>query len=147
MKTPHIPRLSRQKTSGQAVVCLDGHDHNLGRIGTPEARNAYEELVGRWLANGRRLPEAKPDGATVNEIVLAFVRHAERHYANGEKSSCGGVASIKQACKVMRSLYGRTPAVEFGPKALKLVRVAMVDRGWSRGSANAQVNRTASSSA
>ena len=78
----------------------------------------------------------------MNEVILAFVTYANGHYA----AMAGGKVSsetegIKDACKVVSGLFGRVPAVEFGPKALKLVRAAMTGKGWSRGYANKQVNR------
>lgn len=42
---------------------------------------------------------------------------------------------------VVRELFGRTPAAEFGPKQLKAVRQAMVERDWCRNVVNAQVDR------
>lgn len=39
----------------------------------------------------------------------------------------------------MRKLYGPTPAATFGPRALKVVRQAMVDAGWTRRYINRQV--------
>lgn len=55
-----VPGYRLHKASGQAVVTLDGHDHYLGKHGTPESAQAYEQLVATWLAHGRRLPEEKP---------------------------------------------------------------------------------------
>jgi integrase len=43
--------------------------------------------------------------------------------------------------KLLRSLYGGTPACEFGPKALKACRRQMIVKGWSRTYVNAQVDR------
>jgi integrase len=138
MKNDYIPRPSRHAT-GQAVVRLCGKDHYLGRYGSAEANAAYERLIAEWLANGRTLPGTSPTEPTVNEVVLAFVRYAEGYYAASTK--CGEVPSIKEACKVLRSLYGRTPSSGFGPKAMKLVRAKMVEKGWCSTYVNHQVNR------
>ena len=48
---------------------------------------------------------------------------------------------IRYAAAVVRELFGPTPAAEFGPKKLRAVQQAMADRGWSRGTVNAQVER------
>ena len=65
MKSNHIPQLGRHKASGQAVVCLNGKDHYLGRCGSAEAQAEYERLIALWLANGRRLPDEPSDGPTL----------------------------------------------------------------------------------
>src|SRR5262245_31716328 len=139
MREGYIPRPSRHKATGQAVVCLCGKDFYLGRYGSAEANAAYERLIGDWLRNGRTLPGAAPSGPTVNEVILAFVRHAEGRYITADGS--GEAAHVKDACKVLRALYGRTPAADFGPKALKAVRSKMVGKGWCRNYVNSQVNR------
>lgn len=38
----------------------------------------------------------------------------------------------RQTFQVLKEQFGRTPAGEFGPKALKAVRQRMIDRGWTR---------------
>ena len=48
-RTPRIPRLTRHKASGQAVVRLNGEDHYLGKYGTPEVTSAYERLIAESL--------------------------------------------------------------------------------------------------
>jgi integrase len=134
-----IPRASRHRT-GQAVVRLNGHDHYLGRHGTPEAKAAFERLIARWLAHGRTLPPEDGAGLTVNEVILGYVRHAEQHYqVSGGK--CSELDGIKDALSIVKAMYGRRPAADFGPKALKAVRQKMVERGWSRNYVNKQVNR------
>lgn len=48
---------------------------------------------------------------------------------------------ITDALKVVKELFGRTPASEFGPKKLRLVREQMTKKGWARSVVNAQANR------
>src|SRR5262245_28277169 len=84
-RRPSVPSLRRHSPSSRAVVTLNGHDHYLGpwpegcRKPPPESVDAYNALVAEWLANGRRLPSPAP-ALTVNELILAFWRHAEQHY-------------------------------------------------------------------
>lgn len=42
---------------------------------------------------------------------------------------------------MVKELYGRTPAIDFGPKRLKNVRTKMLEKGWARGYVNHQVSR------
>ena len=48
-----IPKMSRHKASGQAIVRLGGRDHYLGAWGTRTAKSEYDRVVAEWLANGR----------------------------------------------------------------------------------------------
>jgi len=137
MRDPHyIPKPTKHR-SGQAVVRLNGRDFYLGKFGTPAARGEYERLVAEWLANGRRTPQ---DELTVNDLILGFLDHAAAYYKNvGDKS--GEIGGIKDALKVVKRLYGRAHAGDFGPKALKVVRDEMVKAGWCRKYVNHQVDR------
>jgi len=49
--------------------------------------------------------------------------------------------AIAIAAVVVRELFGRTPAAEFGPKKLKAVRQAMIERRWCRNTVHAQIDR------
>jgi integrase len=137
MRDPHyIPRPTRHR-SGQAVVRLNGRDFYLGKFGTPVAKGEYERLIAEWLANGRRTPQ---DEITVNDLILGFLDHAAGYYKNvGDRS--GELGGIKDALKIVKRLYGRTRADEFGPKALKIVRDEMVKAGWCRKYVNHQIDR------
>src|SRR5262249_36176036 len=48
---------------------------------------------------------------------------------------------LRHALRVVRKLYGSTPAGDFGPKALKACRQHMIGLDWSRTYINAQVDR------
>src|SRR5262245_23819166 len=127
MPSDRIPQPSHHKT-GQAVVRLCGKDHYLGRYGSPEAKAKYEALIARWLANGRTLPDDRAGAEpTVNEVILSYVRFAEGYYQDGMQST--ELGCIKDALRIVRSLYGREPAAAFGPKRLKAVRERMQSQG------------------
>jgi len=49
--------------------------------------------------------------------------------------------NIALAVRPLLRLYGRTRAADFGPRALKAVRQAMVEKGWVRKHINRQVDR------
>lgn len=136
-----IPKLSRHKASGQAIVRLSGRDFYLGPWGSRAARAEYDRLIAEWLAGGRRPPAACADGATVNELLAAFWDHAESYYRYPDGTPTGEIHSLRDSLKLLRRLYGHTPAGEFGPLALKAVRQAMIDAGWGRGNINRRVGR------
>ena len=96
-----------------------------------------------------------PADMSINELLLAYLTHAQQYYVkDGEETS--EVDSIRQALRFMKDLYGTTPARNFGPLALKVVRRAMIDhkitrkckhktvvlaQGLSRGNINKQIAR------
>jgi hypothetical protein len=80
-------------------------------------------------------------GLTVNEVVLAFLRHADRHYRRADGTLTDEPELFRLAARPLCLLYGHTPAAEFGPLTLKAVRQRMVDDGLSRPVVNARVGR------
>ncbi|HAN99524.1 MAG TPA: site-specific integrase [Planctomycetaceae bacterium] len=129
-----IPAYRRHKSTGQAVVTLDGRDFYLGRYASPTSRAEYDRLVSEWLARGRSLPRPAPD-LTVTEVAAAFLDHATGYYVkNGEPT--GWQSHIKLVLKLVRTTYGHTPAESFGPLAFKTLRQKLVDRKLSRAYVN-----------
>ena len=145
-RPPSVPKFCQHKASGKAVVRLNGQDHYLGVYGTPEAKGAYDRLIAEWLANGRRSPTA-PDaapsspGRVVDEVLLAFYRHAERHYRLPDGTPTSEVREIRHSLRPVHELYGPTPAGAFGPKSLAAVRQTMIDKGLCRTLVNKRIDR------
>ena len=127
-------------------------NYYLGAYDTAQSREKYHRLIAAWEANGRRFPDVAAEterptahlSMTINELSLAYWRFAKTYYAAPE------VSSIKSAIRVVNQLFGSTPAVDFGPNLLRLVREAMVHgdanvtpprRAWSRTHVNDQVRR------
>jgi integrase len=127
---------------GAAVVDLyiDGHRRTvtLGPWGSEEAEREFARLMAeRKAAPG---PGTGPD-LTVNEVLVAFLRHADGHYIRPDGTRTNEVVEFKLTGRVTRELYGHTPAREFGPLALKAVRQRMIDGGLARTTINARVRR------
>jgi integrase len=130
---PSVPSYRLHKQSGQAVVTLnDGlgarRDVLLGEYGTPQSRAEYARVIAEWEANGRRLPEptGKPGDITVNELALAYLKHAEQHYRYPDGTTTNEYDDTKYSLRPLCHLYGHTPARDFGPLALKAVRELLV---------------------
>jgi integrase len=131
-----IPSYPLHKQSGQAVVTLPDDRGNrrdvlLGPFGSTESRAEYARVLAEWEASERRLPPPHPGGAnqgdlTVNELALAYWRHVETYYVK-EGRATSEQTVIKHALRFLKTLYGHTPARDFGPLALKAVRKAMVE--------------------
>ncbi|HEV3448324.1 MAG TPA: site-specific integrase [Gemmataceae bacterium] len=127
-----VPTYRKHKQSGQAVVTLpDGfggrRDTLLGKFGSKQSRMEYARVVHEWEAAGRRLPHVATAAClSVNEMILAYDKHAEKYYVKDGKPT-SEIHVIRQAMRFVKRLYGRTPANDFGPRSLKAVRQAMID--------------------
>lgn len=132
-----IPAYRRHKSSGQAVVTLTDEsgqrrDVLLGKYNTQASRQEYARVITEWEAAGRSLP-ALPQSAndtTVNELALAFLRHADKHYRRADGTLTSEVNDYRLSLRPVVHLYGAQPARDFGPLALKAVRDLLV-KGWT----------------
>jgi hypothetical protein len=111
----------------------------LGAWGSPEADEEYKRFLAEF-ATGATERSTGPD-VTVNEMLLAFFKHAERHYCHPDGTPTSEIGCLRLALKPLRELYGYTPAREFGPRALKTLREHMIGRKWARRPVNAAVER------
>lgn len=142
-KCPPAYRL--QKSRNLAVVTINGKDHYLGAFGSPESHEKYAQLIADWNANGRQSitmnsEKERPASLTISELILKYWDFATKYYVkNGQPT--GESENIRHSLKPLRKLFGTTPADEFGPKLLLLVRQAMIDAGLSRNVINARVGR------
>jgi len=127
-----IPSYRKHKASGQGCVVLNGRTHYLGRYGTAASKAEYDRLIANWLAGGRQLPGA--DIMTVAELALAYWNAVGKQLGSGQ-------ADLKGVLAIVRKAYGMILVPEFGPKALRLVREQMRERGWSRYYVNRQIAR------
>ena len=121
-----VPKLCRHKATGRAVVRLDGRDRYCGVYGSSAARAEYDRLIALWLAHDRRLPEDKLGGdLTIEEILAAYLDHAEAYYRATDGDATSELACIKLAIGPLRRHYGETLADDFGPRALIALRDAL----------------------
>jgi hypothetical protein len=138
-----LPSYRFHKASSQAIVVIRGKSHYLGPWNSPESRAEYDRLIVEWLANGRN-PSAGPkaqEGATVDEVLTAFWRHAEAHYRSPDGSPTFELVNFWYALRPLHKLYGHTPLADFGPLALRAVRDEMVKANLARTTINARINR------
>lgn len=138
-RTPRIPKY-RRHSSGQARVTFNGKDHLLGPYNSPESKEAYRRLLAERLERQGK-PAAEEDAApiTINELILAYWKFAQGYY--NFDGSRGDAYCLRDALRIVRSLYGKTAASDFGPLALKSCRRQMIEKGWSRNYINAQTDR------
>ena len=152
------PSYRQRSGYDQAIVTLTDsvtkkrRDYWLGEYDTPESRECYHRVIAEWEAGGRRLPPPALDrpaaeaatGITVEEVVQRFWRWAKDYYQPRQ------VGTYKIALRLVREYFGQSPAIEFGPAKLRLLREEMI-RGdaesdppripWSRRYINQQMQR------
>jgi integrase len=159
---PKTPSYRQRKGYDQALVTLTDaatgkrRDYWLGPHGSPASRERYHRVIAEWEALGRRLPAPDFDspagspagraggGPTVDDVVGRFWRWAKSHYHERE------AGSFRPMLRLLRQMDGSTPAADFGPNRLRLLREAMI-RGdedarpprepWARPYVNWQVGR------
>jgi integrase len=154
-KSPN-PKHIKQKTRGgdRGFVILSGERKYTGPVGswgTQEAHDTYLRLLAEWITRGRQ-PEAPAatqspaaaeagKGTTVNFVIAAFWQHAKAFYRKPDGTPTNEVETFRSALRPLKALYGPTPYLEFGPKALRAVQEEMVRLGWCRSFINKQTAR------
>jgi integrase len=144
-KKPAQPAYRLHKARKCAVVTIDGKNHYLGPWQSAESHAKYATLIAEWnRTHGVLLGPVDELKAktllTLNDLILAYFTFAQGLYVKrGKPTSEQGC--LRQALRFVRKLYGTTLASEFGPRALKNVRQAMVDAGRARKSINRDVHR------
>lgn len=130
-KTYSHPSYRLHKATRQAVVTIDGRTLYLGRYGSQASQEKYDRLILEWAANGRSLPPEPDQELTLVEIAASYKRHAAAYYRkNGKQTDT--YHAICRTLQLVCSLYGRTPAAEFSPRAVKSLLHHMIGKGWSR---------------
>jgi hypothetical protein len=137
--TKSVPKYRRHRGSGQAIVTLSGADHYLGPYRSKASHLEYDRLISEWIQNRRSVPCQARD-TTVVEIASAYLKYALAYYVKNGKPT-REAEMIRELIQRIRPLYGRTPAADFGPLALKTVRQKMIEDGHSRGFINKSTDR------
>ena len=138
-----VPKYRKQPRAGKpalAFVELAGSRVYLGEFGTAESRTRYAQTIAEWEARGRQ-PAVEPEEITVSELTVRFWAWAESYYVKPTGEKTHEIASYRLALRPLTDLYGDTPAAEFGPGRLKVVRQQMIEIGWARPTVNRQVGR------
>src|SRR5262249_3397885 len=119
-----VPSYSHHKPTDQAYVRVS--DGNAGRhviylckYDSPAPRAEYSRMRAE-LAVARSTPPtagspASGSDITVNELLVGFWHHAERHYRRADGTPTNELPQYRQTFRLVKDLYGHTPAREFGP--------------------------------
>jgi len=141
------PKYRHYRPKNLAVVRIVGRGFYLGRFDSPESWERYYRLLAEWRTTGvaaagnTSTPPPPGDGPSVDEVILGFWRHAEQHYRHADGTPTGELDNFRDSLRPLRKLFGTTPAKEFGPKAIKACRQAMINAGLARTTINQRVGR------
>jgi len=107
-----IPKYRLHKTSGRAVVRLEGRDIYLGKHGTDESKQEYHRVISEWLVSKKSGASTdlsqKTDSLTINELILGYLDHARTYYVkNGQPTR--ETENVKESLRELCQLYGHTP--------------------------------------
>jgi len=112
--------------------------HYLGTYGAASSRKRYDELIGIWLAHGRKLPVAaqpEPAPVTVAEVLAEYWAHAEKKHGK-RRNAVKTLSHIKRAISLSRQHFEALPAASFGTVALEQLRGFYIADGLSRSTVN-----------
>jgi len=75
--------------------------------------------------------DARPSSSTVSEFCAAFLKHAKQYYRKDGKPT-GAADVYRPVLKLLKTIFGKTRAAEFGPLAAKALLGRMLSEGASR---------------
>jgi integrase len=138
-RTPRTPSYRHHKGSDQGFVELDGRRIYLGKWGLPETEQRYHRTVAEWIANGRHVA-IPPEDITVKEMIARYWTHCTAVYVSPDGAPTPYLEEdIKLALAPLRRLYGDVNAVDFGPKALRVLQEQWANQALACTSVNRRV--------
>jgi integrase len=139
-RSPQLPRYRLHRSTGQAVATFDGHDHYLGRHGSPESRAKYQRLIREFVNAGFRMPASdEREGYAVAKLCDDFLTYCERVYRCRDGSSTGTVENVRLALRHLFEFAADLDAAQFGPRALVGLRDGLIERGLARPTVNDRI--------
>tara|TARA_Y100000385_G_scaffold271833_1_gene312132 strand:- start:369 stop:1154 length:786 start_codon:yes stop_codon:yes gene_type:complete len=149
-RSGEMPRVAVVKPHDHVRVRIGGRAYWLGKAANGrvtkdqqrEASKLWQQYLDGGIPDSQPLIETSADSQelnskelTVGQMMQQYLAYAEIYYKkpDGRTTSC--VAEILTASRSLAH-WSDTPASEFGPKALKAVRVAEINRGRPRVTVN-----------
>lgn len=136
-KVKQRPKYLLHKATGQARVRISGRDFYLGKYGSEDSRQLYDDLIGKWLA------DQDPQGLrlTLDDLCLLYIGHCDMYYRKPDGRQTGEAGNIRAALRPLLALFGTTRARDFSPRRLKEYREKLIANGICRSSCNRSVTR------
>ena len=86
-------------------------------------------------------PSTEEPAELLSELIHAYLEHCKTYYRDPSGEVTTEFSNLWDAAQPVRKLYGKLPAVEFGPLALRAVREHMITQGFARTTINARIHR------
>lgn len=134
-----IPKLTRHKASGRAVVRLNGRDHYLGKFGTAEAIRNYDDLIEVWLDNNRQ-PIEKTKAPELCSLIEKYWEFCQTYYVKNGKPT-DEQACVKIALRELNEQFPNERIDQFGPLKLEKYQHHLISKNNSRNYINSQTSR------
>lgn len=137
------PSYRLHRGTGQAVCTVGGKEIYLGKHGSPESLQRYANLIAE-RAGGAVVTASstEPAGITVSRLIIGYLKSEQARFAgataDNRKKTLG---ATEAAMRVLKELFGATPAAAFKLRHLKLCREAFVAAGNNRKTTNDRVRR------
>lgn len=134
------PKYQIHKPTKRAFVWWQKKRNYLGPANSPESHEAYNRFIAELAQSSGRpqvlvVEASEKQCLTIGELMLAFLPWVKERVCKNEYDN------IRYSLRELRKLYAHTKVDEFGPKALKLVRTAMIETGACRATVNHWVVR------
>ncbi|QDV31896.1 hypothetical protein Spb1_38420 [Planctopirus ephydatiae] len=97
------PAYLLHRPTGQARVRISGKDTYLGKFGTPESREKYEELVTAWLSD----QDPRHVALTIDDLALLFLDFAKTYYRHRDGTETRSTNHFRQALRPVFSSMGK----------------------------------------
>lgn len=132
-----IPGYLFHKATGQARVIIAGKTHWLGKHGTPESHERYDNLIGELVATRGNDCHTS---ISLSEVLAGFWKYAKERYGKFGRGPYGHAVNWRGSIRLLREAYGKQRARDLRPKQVKSLIVDAAGRnGWSRQYANQQL--------
>jgi len=138
------PVYKLHSSTGLARCWVNGKWTTLGKYGSAESKAEFARIVAE-LATGSPAAEIgqqkQREEITVDGLLVAWWKYANQHYRRPDGSPTNQITEYFHTLKPVHELYGHTLAKDFGPLALKAVRVKMVEAKWCRSQINSRIGK------
>ena len=98
-----------------------------GPFDSQESKTAFARLQLEIATTPVTAAVADPGGISINEVLIAFHEHAGRHYRHPDGRPTSEVYEVNHVIQAIRLLYGEKPVTDFGPLAVKALRMQWVN--------------------
>jgi hypothetical protein len=104
-----VPSYRLHKPTGQAVVTIrtatgERRDVYLGKYNSEESRAEYARVIAELASSTPAAPKNTAAELTIDQLLLLFLQHAEKHYRRPDGSPTDQVTEFKNAAKPLHKL-------------------------------------------